>query len=548
MRPARSSRKAPSRRRSIAARALALFALAPAAASAESVVQVLAGRAYLDRGAAHGLRADQTLALSRNGRPVGTCVLDGVSDHHASCEAPFARRGDTFVLPPPAAEAAPRPKPVAPLSETELASRQVAVESAAVPLVEAKASAASPALRGVATSVELAHASYATLDGGGGAFHQERLDVELGGIAVAGGFRAFASLSAFRWTQPASARFRTDAPTQLYVREGELSAREPGQSWALSAGRVQPASVPGVYALDGVQGGWRNSKGTSELGVYGGLLPDAVTLAPTLRATAGAYWGVSSSGGEGDSAHLLRHEGRISFVTGANLAQRFEAEGLVQAWLARSFDTSADVKLAAGGPGPIIQAARLDLGLQASSSLRFSGGYRFTGSSDPALVVVDPIAYGGKSHHADVNGAWDLTRGLTLSLTGGLALDVDSALGREYFGPELTLPRAFGDVGNLSFSYLEELGWSAGRTAAAQVSLRFWRRLQLIGRLSYIMELPQGATTYNQEVGLFVYVAAPLAPWLSLRVSALARLPVDWAIGGTLVPALSASAGLAGAL
>jgi hypothetical protein len=533
-----------------AASALALWALwaAPRPAGAETLVQVLAGRAYLDRGTADGLREGQSLSLSRNGRPIGTCALDSVAEHHASCEAPFARKGDFYPLRPAASPPALVAKPVAPLSEPELASRRAALEGAAVPLVEAKVSAAPPALRGAVVGVDLAHASYATLDGGGGSYHQERVDVELRGVTIGQGFRAFVSLSALRWTQPANARFRPDAPTQLYVREGELSSRTPGRSWTFSAGRVQPLAAPGLYALDGVQGGWRNSQGTAEVGVYGGLLPDAVTLAPTLRATGGAYWSLASAGGERDSAHLVRHEGRIAFITGGNLAQRFEAEGLVQASLAPAFDASADVKLAAGGPGPLLQAARLDLGLRAAPTLRLSGGYRFTGSRDEALLSVDPIAYGGRSHHADLGGAWDLTSGLTLSLAGGLAADLDSALTRGYVGPELSLPRAFGAVGGLSFSYLEQLGWSAGRMAAAQASLLLWRRVQLVGRLSYFMELPQGAAAYNQEGGLFAYASAPLTSWLALRLSALARLPLDWAAGGAIVPALSASAALAGSL
>lgn len=533
-----------------AAFTLALLALwaAPRAAGAETLVQVLAGRAYLDRGTADGLREGQSISFSRNGRPVGTCALDSVAEHHASCEAPFARKGDHYPLPRVAAPPAPAAKPVAPLSEAELASRRKALEGAAVPLVVAKASAAPPALRGAAVGAQLAHASYATLDGGGGSYHQERIDVELRGVAIGQGFRAFASLSALRWTQPADVRFRRDAPTQLYVREGELSSRTPGRSWTLSAGRVQPLAAPGLYVLDGVQGGWRSSQGTAEVGVYGGFLPDAMTLEPTLRATGGAYWSLVSTGGERDSTRVVRHEGRVAFITGRNLAQRFEAEGLVQASLAKAFDASANVKLAAGGSGPLLQAARLDLGLRAAPTLRLSGGYRFTGSRDEELLSVDPIAYGGRSHHADLGGTWDLTSGLTLSFAGGLAADVDSALTRGYVGPELSLPRAFGAVGGLSFSYLEQLGWSAGRIAAAQASLLLWRRVQLVGRLSYFMELPQGAAAFNQEGGLFAYASAPLTSWLSLRLSALARLPLDWAAGGVVVPALSASAALAGAL
>ncbi len=525
----------------------ALVAALPAGASAEVVLQVLAGRAYLDRGSAHGLAVGQLVPLLRSGRTVGTCTLDEVSDHYSSCLAPFALKGDVF----PPVKVSPTPSPqarsVSPLPESVISQQKEEVEAAPLPMVESKASPPGPGLRGALVTAELAHASWVTLDGGGGSFHQERLDLDLRGLSIAQGFRAYASLTALRWTRPDTTRFRPGAPTELYVREAEVSSRELGQRWGLSVGRVQPFSAPGIYALDGVQGGWRSARGT-ELGLFGGVLPDVVTMAPTGRVTAGAYWGLSSSEGEGDATRLLRHEGRLSFMTGAGLSQRLEAEGLVQAWLSRTIDASADLKLAVGGNASVLQAARVDFGLRPATFLRVSGGYRYTGELDVALVAIDPIAYGGRSHHADLTASWDLSPATTLSLTGGLARDVTSALGREYVGPELSLPHLFGDKGGLSLSYLEEFGWSAGRTAAAQTSVRLFRRLQLIGRLSYFQESPQGAASSNHELGLFLYASAPLTSWLSLKVSALGRLPVDWAFDGVVTPAVNISVGLAGAL
>jgi hypothetical protein len=526
----------------------AIVAALPQGASAEAVLQMFAGRAYLDRGAADGLAVGQLIPFLRNGRAVGTCALDEVSDHFASCLAPFALKGDAYRLAKMSPAPPLQPRPVSPLPASVVSQQQAVVEAASLPMVESKASPSGPGLRGAVATAELAHASYATLDGGGGSFHQERLDLELRGLSIAQGFRAFVSLSALRWTRPDTTRFRPGAPTELYVREGQVSSRELGQRWGLSAGRVQPFNAPGLFALDGVQGGWRNVRGTSELGLFGGVLPDVVTMAPTARVTAGAYWGLSSSGGEGDGMRLLRHEGRVSFLTGAGLSQRVEAEGLFQAWLSRTFDASADLKLATGGQASVLQAARVDFGARPSTSLRISGGYRYTGERDEALIAIDPIAYGGRSHHADLTGAWDLSTAMTLSLTGGLARDVASALGREYVGPELSLSHLFGDAGGLSLSYLEELGWAAGRTAAAQTSVRLFRRVQLIGRLSYFQESPQGAGSLSHELGLFLYASAPLTPWLSLKLSALGRVPIDWAIDGAVTPAINVSVALAGAL
>lgn len=57
------------------------------------------------------------------------------------------------------------------------------------------------------------------------------------------------------------------------------------------------------------------------------------------------------------------------------------------------------------------------------------GEVPFTGSRDEALAAVAPVAYGLRSDHAHLNGAWDPSPGLTLPATGAMALDVDSVLG-----------------------------------------------------------------------------------------------------------------------
>src|SRR5262245_33485385 len=91
--------------------AVLFVVLAPAAAGARgrggrsgaTVVYVTSDRAYVDRGAADGLRAGDVLSAGR-----ATCKVVEIGDHFASCEGGAVRTGDSVQLPrPPTA----RPEP-----------------------------------------------------------------------------------------------------------------------------------------------------------------------------------------------------------------------------------------------------------------------------------------------------------------------------------------------------------------------------------------------------------------------------------------------------
>ena len=57
-------------------------------------------RAYLDRGAKEGLAPKQSLQLFRGGRAVGSCAIETLADHQATCVGGRPRAGDNFRLPP----------------------------------------------------------------------------------------------------------------------------------------------------------------------------------------------------------------------------------------------------------------------------------------------------------------------------------------------------------------------------------------------------------------------------------------------------------------
>ena len=58
-----------------------------------SVLFVTAKRAYLNRGVFDGLAPGQSIQLVRQGRAMGTCVVETAFDHQATCMGAHPRAG-----------------------------------------------------------------------------------------------------------------------------------------------------------------------------------------------------------------------------------------------------------------------------------------------------------------------------------------------------------------------------------------------------------------------------------------------------------------------
>ena len=519
-----------------------LVALA-AAPNGGSVVHVTAARAYLDRGAEDGLSVGQVVAMKRKG---ASCTVEWVAPHAASCVGPVSE-GDRFVLPRVAPPSEP-PRLPAPPTAAELARRRAAIEAApSAPLVEHEGGGDADAVLGrrMRASAELAHATWAAFETSDGAFHEERVDVSIRGAPVIGPFRVFAELTALRRTAPSNVRFRPGEDNQLYVREAELSAREPGDPWALSAGRLWPWHAPGAPVMDGAQAGWRSREGGAEVGAFGGGLPAPDTLEPRTDAwTGGAYWAFRRA--DDDAAiPFLRHEGRLAMVNVPGLGQLVEAEALVHGSLGRALDMSADLRGRLDEPG--LTAARFDFGGRPLEQLRVGGGFRW--QDDEANAIDEVPAVG--SRRADASVTWEPSRYFTLGGAAGHAAELSTTAGRSYAGPELGFPRLFGDAGGLSLGYQEELGFLSGRAGWLQSSLSPSRTVRVLTRLSYF-EDRSGSSTDGEpatfrEVGLYGAVDTRLLEWLSLSTSLLARAGLP-TLGGELEYAAAVPAGIYGTL
>ncbi|MBZ4418599.1 hypothetical protein [Myxococcus sp. RHSTA-1-4] len=496
-----------------------------------SVTYVSSERVYLDRGRDEGLEKDAELVLSRRGRPAGKCRIEWVADHHAACQGKGLREGDRFDLPKREASATVAARPL-PASTTELTRRRALLESSTQPLVE-YASGRTGSSRRPAVQVALDHTSWASNTGGD--FHQERLDVALRGFPLGAGFRVWLDASARAWaSRPEDFRSPSRTVARLYVREGEVTRREAGEHLALAVGRVWPWYVPGVAMFDGAQLGWRSTDGDFEVGAFGGGVPDAATLTPSFRRmTAGAYVAGQHVAAEGSALRMLHHEARVSFMSAPEYGERFEAEGRVRAWLGRSADVGAWVRLGLGdamAPGGV-DAARLDVEVRPSQAWRLSGGARYTGTM--ALDVPPPLGeltLSSRTVHGDATALWQPAPWLSAGLTGLLVRDIETALSRQLVGPEVGLPRLFGDAGGVSLGYQEELGWMRGRSAHVQALVRPVAALRLLGRVSWFEEEPvSGATGMAPTRDLGMYVSTDYAPVrsLSLRLSVLARVDAN---------------------
>jgi hypothetical protein len=285
--------------------------------------------------------------------------------------------------------------------------------------------------------------------------------------------------------------------------------------------------------LDGAQAGWR-TEGGSEAGVFGGVVPDAVTLAPSLdHGTFGAYWIGQQSFAPDSTVRFLRHEARVAFLNTADLGQRVEGEALIEARITRSLDAAVNLRAGAGGPGGVgsldtlrLDAVRVDGAARPFDSLSLSGSFRYEGLSIPELDGPGRVLSGGASRHADAAAAWEPVPALRLSVLSGLSTDLVTHQSRRWIGPEVGLPRLFGDRAGVSAGYFQEHGWAPGQSAWVQVLARSRGVLQVLARISWFRT--QGIAPVDlDELGASAAVSAQLGPYAAFRLSAMGRTTLN---------------------
>jgi hypothetical protein len=497
--------------------ALALLVQGEPAVRAEGrVVQATAIRAYLDAGADDGLVAGGDVIFHRGGREVASCRLQDVAARFASCPVLGVHPGDTFDLPAPPAREIPKVLPP-PLSAEVLAAQARAVAAAPIAAVEYKAQPRpAEGRRSAIFAVELSEVAWVTTSAS--PFAGTRAGVSIRSAEIGLGLKLDLDAQAIRWSSRPSPRFRPNDSSLLYVWQAGLSRDPVAEGAAVSVGRLMPWRIPGATIMDGATAGWRFSR--LELGAFGGLVPDPSTLAiATDRATGGGYWVWDHGFGKGIA---LRDEGRVAMVSSPELGNRIEAETRAAARFGRALDLTGSVRLGLGGdvkaPGNL-DGARLELSTRPLEHVRLAGWFAYDGLDVPGDL--EPMVFPGRSRRAEASASWDAGPGLRFTLLGGTAMDLTSKLDRQWVGPVLDLPRLLFGRGGLSLGYLEELGWSDGRSAWLQLVARPWSRLRVMTRVSW--SHASGMAVMQDELGLALAAVADLTHTFSARLSVASR-------------------------
>lgn len=526
---------------------LAVPLLAEPTATGSAAIRGLGGGAlFLDKGAQDGLEAGAAIDVTRRGRVVGRCTVDAVADHHARCafadpktltgrigdRVRFSRTTSTTPAPTKA------PPPI--LADDELAAAAAVVTRASQPKVAFKGSRRRG---GGAIAHRLAITAGARgfgVVGGSGDTVFVRPSLDVAGRVGLGLLPGLYAQTALRLQgdalAPANERFRNGVPLEVYVWDASVGVAPGRSSVTATAGRFRPQRVPGATVVDGASLGLMSFGGALEVGAYGGLIPDPITTAPSLdRVTVGSYFAVDTSPMKGV---MVLPRGRVGLVTSPDLQRtRAEAEAQVQVLWENIGAVSGSLR--AGLPGdtaiPTLDAARLDVdvtlgrGLRARLGVRTSGAW--AGDLDTGVVADGTTMFPPRAaHHGDAGVQWTVNDGLVLGATGALSADVETGDLRGLVGPEVSLPRLFGDVGGVSLGVFEEPGTGVspwGRSGYVATTTRPLPELApgLVWSLRGSVFEHAAATDTDGKVVLggalrellvMSAVSAPLSSWLSL--------------------------------
>lgn len=490
---------------------------------------------FVDRGEVDGLKVGAELLMTRVGAPVGRCRVEAVSPHSARCAGSAQLlSGDRFAVEAPAVQspkALPPPLP----SDDELDKQRRALESQPHVLKEfsgvgTRSVAVAGRLRG-----SVRHESWFRFGDSTRGFNRERIDLGLRGVDLFRGLRLWLDATVLVWSsRPSDSRYPVRTVVQPLIRQLEVSYREPDTHWTFGLGRTWPTTAPGLFMLDGAHVGYKGEQDAWEINAYGGLLPDDVTTYPTSRRwTAGAYGRVVLHGDESSKAVTVV-SGRLGWLTSPQSVMRLEGQVALNAWLGRGVDVSAEVLMGnagiVGAGGPVtspgfLDGARLGVGFRPFERLqlrvdgRYQGGGGTPFSYSTALIP-------GQWVRGSSNASFEVASFLNVGAYGGVSYNVHSALLQAYVGPEVELPGLLKGTLNLRAGYSEEFGWLRGRSASLAALWRPASVFRLTVRGSYFQTVGtnEAPSTQWRDVGAFVSTDWRIAPWLSLRVSGLARV------------------------
>jgi len=528
-------RMPPLRQLALAAAGAALGFVPSAFAERGAVVYATQDAAFVNRGSLDGLAVGEVLTFAPRHGPNLSCPLTAVADHQASCANGHLRAGDALVSPLPAA---PGMTSVAPRSRAEPMPPGATQAVLTAPFGKVEFRGAPSVHRGRRTlaTAALSHETW-TADYSQSTYNLERLDLAVFGAPLGvAGLRASAAASVLVWSsRPGVARYQPGSSVMALVQQAQVDRRGVDEPFAFAAGRIQPAHVPGVWILDGAQASWRSKTG-DEVGLYGGAVPDLVTLAPDVSTwSAGAYFAHGASWGR---TVQLWDEGRLGISEPVAGAARAEAQGRVNLRLGDGVSFGGDVRAALpfdGSGTPQLDVASANLSTRLGAALTASASYRYLSPNAPearVLLTTAPGTAGYGSQHGDAAVNWDVVPGFNVGLHGGISDDLGGGTGtRTFTGPTFALPQLLGGRLGLAAGYDQYFLEFHGETAYLQGTFSPVRRLRLLARASFTNDFLAPGTGSLQDIGGYAHAEYDLASFLSVRASALvlygANLGVD---------------------
>jgi hypothetical protein len=281
--------------------------------------------------------------------------------------------------------------------------------------------------------------------------------------------------------------------------------------------------VPGATLFDGAQAGLR--LGRSEVGVFGGLVPDAWTTAPTVNQYTGGLYGrfevpIGST--------LLSGSARVALVQNDAVQRHYEGELLLSYWAGSVLSASGDLRMGFGDVSSpsYVDSARLVVTLRPVPIAWLTGSFAYWG-----LTVPDgePIAtYPGPSRRADGTLGVDATSWLRIALLGGWTADLTSDLSHSWVGGEATFTSV---LAGLSFGYAKDMGWVDGGNAWGQIAWAPAEGTRLTARVSWWQTVDRiqdvGMPSASNELGLTVNATCAINRWLGLRAMVMLRGGLD---------------------
>ena len=508
-------------------------AKAPTSVAALEPAQVLYRTqelAFINRGASDGLKKGQALVLSRLGRKTGTCTVDTVNEHSASCQGPTAKVGDRFTLERKAV-ALPTVQPALP-NEGELERRWQTATATPQVLIDFDGEEESAlTTRRPYARVWAQHTTFAATASASGPFQVQQLDAALLELPVWNGLSVSADVAVWVYERrPVEFRSPLKGSPQLFVRE--LSVRwQPAQAPLVArVGRVRLYAVPGLQAVDGAQVGWRDREGRFEAGGYAGLLPDASTLLPTLSSWAvGAYGFGTFTNGEGTRGVWFQPRGRAGWTVRPVVGSRFEVSAALGLWWASHLSVLTQLDLSALGNGAAesgvgFDNAVADIALHATSDLSFGISGRYRGSTTVEALPEGAVIPLTRSVHMSAWSSVVLSSLTSLRFFGGLAKEFAPNLLQAYVGSELAFRTLLGGRLWAALGYQEEPGWLWGRTAYGQLQWRPGHAVNVTARGAWFQRALAGG--WENEVGATAGLDVHPWRWLQLRASGFFRLPI----------------------